>query len=69
MVSHPTNIRFLDTAVCLFDLTKVGADSLRELERLRQGLSANAIGYISQAIIHMSDIAERRQADRDRDPS
>jgi hypothetical protein len=67
MVAQPTNIRFLDTAVCLFDLTKVGADSVSELERLRHVLPVNAISYISQAIVHMSDVAKRRQAARDRE--
>jgi 5-methylcytosine-specific restriction endonuclease McrA len=62
MVQQPTGIRFLDAAVCLFDMTKVGADSVSELERLRRVFSVDAISYISQAIIHMSDIAQRRKA-------
>ena len=69
MVAQPTNIRFLDIAVCLFDMTKVGADSVSELERLRDGLSADAIGYILRAIVHMSDVAKCRQAARDGEAS
>ena len=62
IVKQPNNIRFLDTAVCLFDMTKVGADSVSELKRLSTVLSTDAIRYISQAIVHMNDIARRRQA-------
>jgi 5-methylcytosine-specific restriction endonuclease McrA len=69
IVKQPTGIRFLDTAVCLFEMTKLGADSVSELERLRDVLSADAISYISQAIVHMSDVAQRRQATRDNQPS
>lgn len=62
IAKQPTNIRFLDAAVCLFDMTKVGADSVIELKRLSMLLSTDAIRYISQAIVHMNDIARRRQA-------
>jgi 5-methylcytosine-specific restriction endonuclease McrA len=63
-IAKPTNIHFLDTAVCLFDMTKIGADAVSNLKRLRETLSTEAMRYIYKAIIHMSDVAERREAAR-----
>jgi hypothetical protein len=65
----PVKARSMQKRACSALSPSITANTVNELERLRDLLSADAIGYISQAIVHMSDVAQRRQATRDNQPS
>ena len=63
-LAKPENVRWLNVANCLFDLTNLCEDVEVELGRLDERFSSDAMAYIRGALTLTQRVAERRKAER-----